>query len=98
MVNIDDFFCREEWRTRKERAEEERQRSAAASSASAAFGYTTYTKLPGKKSSYVSGGASSTRPRSASNVRSGSNMRSGGSHVQHLHQAPQVVAIDQDLT
>ena len=77
-------YQEEEWRTRKERAEEERQRKklderAAASSASAAFGYTTYTKLPGKKSSYVAGGASSTRPRSASNVRSGSNMRSGGS-------------------
>jgi len=76
----------EEWRTRKERAEEERQRKreeerAASSAANRAFGYTnTYTKLPGKKTSYNS------RPRSASNVRSGSstsarsgsNLRSGG--------------------
>ncbi|KAL9186412.1 hypothetical protein ACHAXT_005650 [Thalassiosira profunda] len=70
----------EEWRTRKVRAEQERQAKReeehAARSASAAFGYnSTYTKLPGKKSSWSAG----SRPRSASTARSGSNMR-GGSH------------------
>ena len=79
----------EEWRTRKERAEDERQRKrqedqTAASTASAAFGYNTnYPKLPGKKGAWGAEG----RPRSASNLRpgsssssarSGSNLRSGG--------------------
>jgi len=91
------ILCQEEeWRTRKERGEKERQRKrqeerAASSSANAAFGYTTYTKLPGKKwnpsiNMNAANTGASARPRSASNlrsgsnVRSGSNMRSGGSH------------------
>jgi len=91
--------CQEEdWRTRKERDEQERQckrqeERAASSSASAAFGYTTYKTLPGKKwnpsvNNNTDTGATSAgaRPRSASNmrsksnIRSGSAMRSGGSH------------------
>lgn len=85
----------EEWRTRKERGEQERQRKrqeerTAASSANAAFGYSAYTKLPGKKwnsstnannNTGAATTATSSRPRSASNMRvgrSGSNMRSGG--------------------
>ncbi|KAL7551723.1 hypothetical protein ACHAWF_014910 [Thalassiosira exigua] len=76
----------EEWRTRKERGEQERHRKreeerAAASSANAVFGYTTYTKLPGKKwhPTPSSNGAADTgrRPHSANTERSGSNMRSG---------------------
>jgi protein regulator of cytokinesis 1 len=73
----------EEWRSRKERDEQERQRKrqeerSAASSKSAAFGYSTYAKLPGKKSAWnppPSNANNNTRPRSASTLRSarGSN-------------------------
>ena len=70
----------EEWRDRRERAEEERhrkkeeERSAAAGKASS-FGYSTFSRLPGKKKQDWGEGG---RPRSASNARSGSGMRGGG--------------------
>ena len=79
----------EEWRDRRERAEVERQRKkeeerTAAASKASSFGYSTYSRLPGKKkqdwsSSSGGGGAGGAgRPRSASNARSGSSMRAGG--------------------
>jgi len=77
----------EEWRDRRERAEEERQRKkeeerTAAASKASSFGYSTYSRLPGKKrQDWSSGGAASSgagRPRSASNARSGSSTRAGG--------------------
>eukprot|EP00571_Detonula_confervacea_P000368 CAMPEP_0172331892 /NCGR_PEP_ID=MMETSP1058-20130122/62157_1 /TAXON_ID=83371 /ORGANISM="Detonula confervacea, Strain CCMP 353" /LENGTH=1307 /DNA_ID=CAMNT_0013049169 /DNA_START=63 /DNA_END=3986 /DNA_ORIENTATION=+ len=85
-------YQEEEWRTRKENSEHERHRKreeerSAASSANAAFGYTSYKKLPGKKwnpstnadhtGAATNNAAGSSRPRSASTLRSGSNMRSG---------------------
>ena len=61
-----------EWKTRKERGEQERQRKRQeerSNSSGSAFG-SSYSKLPGKKSSkWNPPAASNSRPRSASNMR-----------------------------